>query len=82
MQLTDPVAEAAMDLGDDSESSDSELTDDILDKIQSAEQRVASDPGNYDAHVSVRAEICKMCPCAMIWRVLTGQLSARAHVGI
>ena len=61
MQLTDPVAEAAMDLGDDSESSGSELTDDILDKIQAAEQAVASDPGNYDAHVSVRLKFCTSC---------------------
>eukprot|EP00892_Ulva_mutabilis_P011035 jgi/Ulvmu1/8303/UM042_0008.1 len=53
MQLTDPVAEAAMDLGTDSDSSGSELTDDILEAIQAAEQTVASDPGNYDAHVSL-----------------------------
>lgn len=54
MQLTDPVSEAAMDLGDDSESSGSELDDDVLDRIQAAEQAVASDPGNYEGHVAVR----------------------------
>lgn len=53
MQLTDPVAEAAMDLGDDSESSGSELDDAVLDKIQAAEQAVVADPGNYESHLAV-----------------------------
>lgn len=53
MQLTDPVAEAAMDLGDDSEGSASELDDAVLDQIQAAEEAVTSDPGNYEAHIAV-----------------------------
>lgn len=62
MQLTDPGAEAAMDIdgSSDSDSMDDDGPDDAtLDEMQAAEAAVRADAENYEAHSAVRPS----CDC-------------------
>ena len=58
MQLTDPVAEAAMDCetsDSGSQSQDDGPDDASLDEMQAAEAAVVAEPENYEAHAAVRS---------------------------
>lgn len=55
MQLTDPVAEAAMDCDSSSESGseDNGPDDAALDEMQAAEASVRAEPDNYEVYAAV-----------------------------